>query len=164
MAILTNPRNETDKSLLRKRKMENNAPLKPPEFKRDEMGRFERPGKTLSKTAKPNKKIEDNRDANGHLQKGHSGLPGAGRPPGSAVVTGELPLRRLGLGTPPIAILACVVSAIICHYFNSGLRRSHTDAFCHPRLICRNANGGEIQKPNKINVLTFRGLTLSSTW
>src|SRR6516165_4577040 len=83
MAILTNPRNETDKSLLRKRKMENNAPLKPPEFKRDEMGRFERPGKTLSKTAKPNKKIEDNRDANGHLQKGHSGLPGAGRPPGS---------------------------------------------------------------------------------
>jgi hypothetical protein len=22
-------------------------------------------------------------------------------------------------------------------------------------LICRNANGGEIQKPNKINVLTF---------
>jgi hypothetical protein len=37
----------------------------------------------LSKTAKPNKKIEDNRDANGHLQKGHSGLPGAGRPPGS---------------------------------------------------------------------------------
>jgi hypothetical protein len=27
-------------------------------------------------------------------------------------VTGELPLRRLGLGTPPIAILACVVSAI----------------------------------------------------
>ena len=83
MAMLTNPRNETDKSLLRKRKMENNAPLKPPEFKRDEMGRFERPGKTLSKTAKPNKKIEDNRDANGHLQKGHSGLPGAGRPPGS---------------------------------------------------------------------------------
>ena len=83
MAILTNPRNETDKSLLRKRKMENNAPLKPPEFKRDEMGRFERPGKTLSKTAKPNKKLEDNRDANGHLQKGHPGLPGAGRPPGS---------------------------------------------------------------------------------
>jgi hypothetical protein len=63
--------------------MENNAPLKPPEFKRDDMGRFERPGKTLSKTAKPNKKIENNRDANGHLQKGHSGLPGAGRPPGS---------------------------------------------------------------------------------
>jgi len=63
--------------------MKIDVPLKRPEFKRDEMGRFERPGKTLSKTAKPNKKIEDNRDANGHLQKGHSGLPGAGRPPGS---------------------------------------------------------------------------------
>ena len=63
--------------------MENNAPLKPPEYKRNELGQFDRPGKTLSKTAKPNKKLEDNRDANGHLQKGHSGLPGAGRPPGS---------------------------------------------------------------------------------
>ena len=63
--------------------MENNAPLKPPEYKRNELGQFDRPGKTLSKAAKPNKKLEDNRDANGHLQKGHPGLPGAGRPPGS---------------------------------------------------------------------------------
>jgi hypothetical protein len=63
--------------------MKIDAPLKPPEYKRNELGQFDRPGKTLSKTAKPNKKLEDNRDANGHLQKGHSGLPGAGRPPGS---------------------------------------------------------------------------------
>ena len=63
--------------------MKIDVPLKPPEYKRNELGQFDRPGKTLSKTAKPNKKIEDNRDANGHLQKGHSGLPGAGRPPGS---------------------------------------------------------------------------------
>jgi len=70
---VTNPRNETDKSLLRKRKMGNNAPLKPPEYKRNELGQFDRPGKTLSKTAKPNKKTENN------LQ----GRPGPGRPPGS---------------------------------------------------------------------------------
>jgi hypothetical protein len=57
--------------------------LKKPEIQRDNLGRFDRHGKTLSKTAKPNKKLEDNRDANGHLQKGHTGLPGAGRPPGS---------------------------------------------------------------------------------
>src|SRR5215471_11932782 len=69
--------------LLGKQKMKIDVPLKPPEYKRNELGQFDRPGKTLSKTAKPNKKIEDNRDANGHLQKGHSGLPGAGRPPGS---------------------------------------------------------------------------------
>ena len=69
--------------VVKRAKMEIDAPLKPPEFRRNKLGQFDRPGKTLSKTAKPNKKIEDNRDANGHLQKGHSGLPGAGRPPGS---------------------------------------------------------------------------------
>jgi hypothetical protein len=53
--------------------MENNAPLKAPEYKRNELGQFDRPGKTLSKTAKPNKKTENN------LQ----GRPGPGRPPGS---------------------------------------------------------------------------------
>jgi len=53
--------------------MENDAPLKPPEYKRNELGQFDRPGKTLSKTAKPNKKTENN------LQ----GRPGPGRPPGS---------------------------------------------------------------------------------
>ena len=53
--------------------MENNAPLKPPEYKRNELGQFDRPGKTLSKTAKPNKKTENN------LQGG----PGPERPPGS---------------------------------------------------------------------------------
>jgi len=53
--------------------MENSAPLKPPEYKRNELGQFDRPGKTLSKAAKPNKKTENN------LQ----GRPGPGRPPGS---------------------------------------------------------------------------------
>src|SRR6516164_11493965 len=53
--------------------MKNDAPLKPPEYKRNELGQFDRPGKTLSKTAKPNKKTENN------LQ----GRPGPGRPPGS---------------------------------------------------------------------------------
>ena len=37
--------------------MENDAPLKPPEYKRNELGQFDRPGKTLSKTAKPNKQM-----------------------------------------------------------------------------------------------------------
>src|SRR5215469_8802595 len=57
MAILTNPRNETDKSLLGNRKKENNAPLKPPEYKRNELGQFDRPGKTMSNAQKPNKKM-----------------------------------------------------------------------------------------------------------
>ena len=55
-------------------------PLKPPEFKRDSMGRFDRPGKTLSKTAKKTglvKKTTNNEKAIG------SGLPGPGRPKGS---------------------------------------------------------------------------------
>jgi hypothetical protein len=83
MAILTNPRNEIDKSLLRKRKMENDA-LKPPEYRRNELGQFERPGATLGK-AQNKKSVEkrsDDRDENGHYQEGHN-KPGPGRPPGS---------------------------------------------------------------------------------
>ena len=80
MAILTNPRNETDKSLLRKRKMETDAPLKPPEFKRDEMGRFERRGADLIK-----KRGVIKRNTAGQFEKGTHGGPraGAGRPPGA---------------------------------------------------------------------------------
>ena len=37
--------------------MENNAPLKPPEYKRNELGQFDRPGKTMSNAQKPNKKM-----------------------------------------------------------------------------------------------------------
>jgi hypothetical protein len=62
------------------------ALLKKPDILRDENGRFDRHGKMLAKTSKktkPNKILADNRDENGHLKKGHSGLPGAGRPPGS---------------------------------------------------------------------------------
>ena len=80
MAILTNP---TDKSLLRKQKMENDA-LKPPEYRRNELGQFERPGATLGK-AQNKKSVEkrsDDRDENGHYQEGHN-KPGPGRPPGS---------------------------------------------------------------------------------
>ena len=80
MAIFTNP---TDKSLLRKRKMENDA-LKPPEYRRNELGQFERPGATLGK-AQNKKSVEkrsDDRDENGHYQEGHN-KPGPGRPPGS---------------------------------------------------------------------------------
>ena len=36
--------------------MKIDAPLKPPEYKRNALGQFDRPGKTLSKTSKPNKK------------------------------------------------------------------------------------------------------------
>src|SRR5262249_6613312 len=66
--------------------METYEPLKAPEIRRDENGRFDRHGKTLVKTSKktePNKILANNRDENGYLQKGHSGLPGAGRPKGS---------------------------------------------------------------------------------
>ena len=80
MAILTNP---TDKSLLRKQKMKNDA-LTPPEYRRNELGQFERPGATLGK-AQNKKSVEkrsDDRDENGHYQEGHN-KPGPGRPPGS---------------------------------------------------------------------------------
>jgi hypothetical protein len=58
--------------LLGKQKMKIDVPLKPPEFKRDEVGKFDRPGKTMSKTAKKNKKTENNLPG-----------PGPGRPKGS---------------------------------------------------------------------------------
>jgi len=45
--------------------------LKPPEFTRDAMGRFERPGATLKK---------DQKSIRGRFQKGQA--PGPGRPPG----------------------------------------------------------------------------------
>ena len=45
--------------------------LKPPEFTRDRMGRFERPGATLKK---------DQKSIRGRFQKGQA--PGPGRPPG----------------------------------------------------------------------------------
>jgi hypothetical protein len=60
------------------------ASLKPPEFKRDEMGRFDRRGATLKK-AQNKKSVEkrsDDRNENGHYQEGHN-RPGPGRPPGS---------------------------------------------------------------------------------
>jgi hypothetical protein len=57
--------------------------LKPPEFKRDSMGRFERPGKTLAKTAKKTKPVNKRNAAGiGGFQPGQSGNP-AGRPKGS---------------------------------------------------------------------------------
>jgi hypothetical protein len=56
------------------------APLKPPEFKRDEMGRFERRGADLIK-----KRGVIKRNTEGQFKKGTHGGPraGAGRPPGS---------------------------------------------------------------------------------
>src|SRR5262249_17243060 len=58
------------------KKMKIDAPLKPPEFKRNELGQFDRPGKTMSNTKKPNKITTEN-------TKIGEGKPGAGRPPGS---------------------------------------------------------------------------------
>jgi hypothetical protein len=46
-------------------------PLRPPEFRRDRMGRFDRPGATLKK---------DQKSIKGRFQKGQA--PGPGRPPG----------------------------------------------------------------------------------
>ena len=89
-------------------------------------------------------------------------------------MAGELPLRCLGLDAPPIAILLCcvgygIVNRVVCKSFATTLilppnifayfiRRAGTALPAHSNisdLICRNANGGEIKKPNKINVLTF---------
>jgi len=67
-------------------------------------------------------------------------------------------LRRYGI------VNRCCLQ-IIRHYFDFApnifayfIRRAGTALPAHSNisdLICRNANGGEIQKPNKINVLTF---------
>ena len=62
-------------------------PLKPPEFTRNEMGRFDRPGKTLAKTAKAKtpKGALDQKSNNQEVEVGKHGgwRPGAGRPPGA---------------------------------------------------------------------------------
>jgi hypothetical protein len=53
-------------------------PLKPPEYKRNERGQFDRPGKTLAKTAKKTGLIN-----NPQLSKRGGARPGAGRPLGA---------------------------------------------------------------------------------
>jgi hypothetical protein len=66
-------------------------PLRPPEYKRNELGQFSRPGKTLAKTAKKTgltnkliKKSDGNqlREPDGRYKNGGA-RPGAGRPKGS---------------------------------------------------------------------------------
>jgi hypothetical protein len=57
--------------------------LKPPQYKRNEMGQFERPGATLAKTAKKAKPVNKrNATGIGGFQPGQSGNP-AGRPKGA---------------------------------------------------------------------------------
>ena len=76
--------------------METNAPLKPPEYKRNKLGQFDRPGKTLAKTAKKTGlNIKSSNSSSGH-----GGVrPGAGRPPGSVnVVTRTLREAILAAG------------------------------------------------------------------
>src|SRR5262249_42786495 len=62
-------------------KMKIDVPLKPPEFKRDEMGRFEQRGTGLIKKSSKKPK-KPSHDASGAFVKGHQS-PGPGRPPGS---------------------------------------------------------------------------------
>ena len=66
--------------------METYEPLKSPEYKRNDLGQFDRPGKTLAKTAKKtglNKKTKENKSrGNPNFQPGHN-RPGPGRPRGS---------------------------------------------------------------------------------
>src|SRR5215831_4868205 len=63
--------------------METYKPLKPPEYRRNERGQFDRPGKTLAKTAKKTKPVNKrNATGIGGFQPGQSGNP-AGRPKGS---------------------------------------------------------------------------------
>ena len=67
------------------------------------------------------------------------------------------------------ASVTALLIAVVCKSFATTLisppnifayfiRRAGTALPAHSNisdLICRNANGGEIQKPNKINVLTL---------
>jgi hypothetical protein len=92
--------------------METYEPLKPPEYRRNELGQFDRPGKTLAKTQKktglssglinkkPNQENQSlpERHPDGRLKNGGA-RPGAGRPKGSQnkipVALKEMILRAL---------------------------------------------------------------------
>jgi hypothetical protein len=82
--------------------MKTYEPLKSPEYKRNELGQFDRPGKTLAKTQKKTglvtKTKENKPRGNPNFRPGHN-LPGPGRPPGSqnktTIVLKEAILRSL---------------------------------------------------------------------
>ena len=74
--------------------METYEPLKSPEYRRNERGQFDRPGKTLSKTAKKTGlAVKNNKKQHQGFLKGQSGNP-AGRPKGSLNKT-TLQLREM---------------------------------------------------------------------
>ena len=68
--------------------METYEPLKSPEIRRDENGRFDRHGKTLAKTQKKVKpaalQANNNREKTGQFKRGHSGNPEGRFKPGES--------------------------------------------------------------------------------